>query len=101
MLTDYNTKEMTPGKDSRIKEQAEKERKEKERRNGNAGVDVRRTFLQPHAREEDTVAARVVAATVNAAFRRLAKKAHPDAGGDSAAYIRLTEARDVLMETVG
>jgi hypothetical protein len=38
---------------------------------------------------------------IGAAFRRLAKKAHPDAGGDSDAYIRLTEARDTLLETVG
>lgn len=37
---------------------------------------------------------------INAAFRRLAKKAHPDAGGDHDAYIRLTEARDALLDRV-
>jgi hypothetical protein len=42
----------------------------------------------------------LTAQEINAAFRRLAKKAHPDAGGDPAAYIRLTEARDVLLELV-
>ncbi|WP_374548027.1 J domain-containing protein [Rhodoblastus sp.] len=40
----------------------------------------------------------LTAAEINAAFRRLAKKAHPDAGGEHAAYIRLTEARDALLE---
>ena len=39
MLTDYNTKEMTPGKDSRVKDKTSKEEKEKERANANAGVD--------------------------------------------------------------
>jgi len=39
------------------------------------------------------------AADITAAFRRLAKKAHPDAGGDHDAYIRLTEARDALLKT--
>jgi hypothetical protein len=42
----------------------------------------------------------LTAQDINAAFRRLAKKAHPDAGGDHEAYIRLTEARDTLLETV-
>jgi hypothetical protein len=40
----------------------------------------------------------LTAQEINAAFRRLAKKAHPDAGGDHEAYIRLTEARDTLLE---
>lgn len=35
---------------------------------------------------------------INAAFRRLAKKAHPDAGGSNEDYVRLTEARDALIE---
>jgi hypothetical protein len=34
---------------------------------------------------------------VNAAFRRLAKTAHPDAGGDDEAYRRIAEARDALL----
>lgn len=38
---------------------------------------------------------------INAAFRRLAKTAHPDAGGSSAQYHRISEARDVLMERAG
>lgn len=40
----------------------------------------------------------LTAAQINSAFRRLAKTAHPDAGGDHNAYCRLTEARDALME---
>lgn len=34
---------------------------------------------------------------INAAFRRLAKTAHPDAGGTSEKYRRITEARDALL----
>ena len=34
---------------------------------------------------------------VNAAFRRLAKTAHPDAGGNNENYRRITEARDALL----
>jgi hypothetical protein len=35
---------------------------------------------------------------INAAFRRLAKTAHPDAGGTNEEYHRITEARDALLE---
>ena len=35
---------------------------------------------------------------INSAFRRLAKTAHPDAGGTSEAYHRITEARDALLK---
>ncbi|WP_294540010.1 J domain-containing protein [uncultured Rhodoblastus sp.] len=40
----------------------------------------------------------LTAAEINAAFRRLAKTVHPDAGGRHDDYIRLTEARDALLE---
>ncbi len=42
----------------------------------------------------------LTAQQINAAFRRRAKSAHPDAGGDHEAYIRLTQARDSLLERV-
>ncbi len=35
---------------------------------------------------------------INAAFRRLAKTAHPDAGGSDEHYRRITDARDALLE---
>jgi hypothetical protein len=35
---------------------------------------------------------------INAAFRRLAKTAHPDAGGTDEDYRRISEARDALVE---
>jgi len=35
---------------------------------------------------------------INAAFRRLAKTAHPDAGGSNEHYRRIAEARDALLE---
>lgn len=37
---------------------------------------------------------------VKVAFRRLAKEAHPDAGGDPDDYRRLVEARDLLLREV-
>lgn len=37
------------------------------------------------------------AVEINTAFRRLAKIAHPDAGGTSEQYRRITEARDALL----
>jgi curved DNA-binding protein CbpA len=38
---------------------------------------------------------------INAAFRRLAKTAHPDAGGSGEHYRRIAEARDVLLKQFG
>ena len=35
---------------------------------------------------------------IKAAFRRLAQKAHPDAGGSHEQFIRLTEARNALLD---
>jgi len=35
---------------------------------------------------------------ISAAFRRLAKTAHPDAGGSNEHYRRIAEARDALLE---
>ncbi len=35
---------------------------------------------------------------INAAFRRLAKTAHPDAGGSDELYRRIAQARDALLE---
>jgi len=38
------------------------------------------------------------AAQIKAAFRRLAQKAHPDTGGSHEAFIRLSEARNALLD---
>lgn len=35
---------------------------------------------------------------INSAFRRLAKSAHPDVGGSSEHYRRISEARDALLD---
>ncbi len=40
----------------------------------------------------------LMALEINSAFRRLAKTAHPDAGGSHDDYCNLTEARDALLE---
>lgn len=37
---------------------------------------------------------------VNTAFRRLAQKAHPDVGGSHEQFVRITKARNVLLETI-
>jgi hypothetical protein len=37
---------------------------------------------------------------INAAFRRLAQKAHPDVGGSNEQFVRITEARNVLLEYI-
>jgi hypothetical protein len=37
---------------------------------------------------------------INAAFRRKAKMAHPDAGGDGERYRRIVDARDALLEAI-
>lgn len=37
---------------------------------------------------------------VNAAYRRLAQKAHPDVGGSHEQFVRITKARTVLLETI-
>ncbi|MCI4678566.1 J domain-containing protein [Rhodoblastus acidophilus] len=68
----------------------------------------RRAFAQRFVERDDEDAHRetldlplegvLSAAEINAAFRRLAKTAHPDAGGDHDAYIRLAAARDALLK---
>lgn len=37
---------------------------------------------------------------INAAFRRLAQKMHPDAGGSKEQFVRITQARNALLESV-
>lgn len=37
---------------------------------------------------------------INAAFRRLAQKAHPDVGGNHEQFVRITKARTALLETI-
>ncbi len=37
---------------------------------------------------------------INAAFRRLAQKMHPDVGGSNEQFVRITEARNALLEYV-
>ena len=72
------------------------------------GREKRRALQQRLARGPDDRAHRetldlpkegvLEASQINAAFRRQAKTAHPDAGGSDAAYRRISEARDALME---
>jgi hypothetical protein len=41
---------------------------------------------------------KLASAQIKAAFRKLARKAHPDAGGSHEHFLRITEARDALLE---
>lgn len=41
---------------------------------------------------------RLEAAQVKAAYRRLAQRAHPDMGGSQALFVRITEAKNALLE---
>jgi curved DNA-binding protein CbpA len=42
----------------------------------------------------------LTASDVNAAFRQLAKTAHPDGGGSDEDYRRIVEARDALLKNL-
>lgn len=44
---------------------------------------------------------RIAAADIHRAFRRSAKRVHPDAGGDAGAFLALSAARDALMHAPG
>ena len=44
---------------------------------------------------------RLAAAEIHRAFRRSAKRVHPDAGGDAHAFLALAAARDALMQAPG
>jgi hypothetical protein len=61
---------------------------------------VRRDFDEEELRETLNLPLQGVLkpSDINAAFRRLAKTAHPDAGGSNEEYRRISEARDVLIE---
>lgn len=46
------------------------------------------------------VAGKLESSLIKAAFRRLAQKAHPDAGGSNEQFVRITEARNALLECI-
>ncbi|WP_035646134.1 molecular chaperone DnaJ [Bradyrhizobium sp. ORS 285] len=68
---------------------------------------ARRALLDLFTRDEDDEAhrallelplqGRLTATEINAGFRRLAKSAHPDAGGSNELYRRISEAREALL----
>jgi DnaJ-class molecular chaperone len=43
---------------------------------------------------------KIEARQINAAFRRLAQKAHPDVGGSHEQFVRIAKARSVLLEMI-
>lgn len=47
------------------------------------------------------LAGRLAATEIHQAFRRTAKRMHPDAGGDARAFLALAAARDALMHVPG
>lgn len=44
---------------------------------------------------------RLAASEIHQAFRRIAKRMHPDVGGDAGAFLALSAARDALMPATG
>ncbi|MGJ4891255.1 J domain-containing protein [Bradyrhizobium sp. HKCCYLS3077] len=72
---------------------------------------ARRTLLDQLSRDDEDDAFRTIlglppqgrlaASDINAAFRRLAKSAHPDAGGSNDMYRRISEAREALLAQLG
>ncbi|GLH80283.1 hypothetical protein SSBR45G_51920 [Bradyrhizobium sp. SSBR45G] len=68
---------------------------------------ARRALWDQLSRDQDDEASRAVlelplqgvltATDIKAAFRRLAKTAHPDAGGNNELYRRISEAREALL----
>ncbi|CCE00419.1 molecular chaperone DnaJ [Bradyrhizobium sp. STM 3809] len=68
---------------------------------------ARRAWLDQLTQDEDDEAHRALldlplrgsltATEINAGFRRLAKSAHPDAGGSNERYRRISEAREALL----
>lgn len=59
------------------------------------GIDVLKNFRPWHVFELDSQTA--TSEDINAAFRRLAKQHHPDAGGDRQVFERLQTMRDSLL----
>jgi len=71
------------------------------------GLKKRRAYLfQPNLDDDQEhrealhlpIEGELTATEIKAAFRRLAKTAHPDAGGTSEDYRRIAEARDALLD---
>jgi hypothetical protein len=79
------------------KDQVELRREAQEKRRAAL---VRRDFDEEDLRETLNLPATgaLKPSEINAAFRRLAKTAHPDAGGSNEEYRRIAEARDALLE---
>jgi hypothetical protein len=70
---------------------------------GNGGVqDTRKPFDEKKHREtlKLPIDGKLEPRQINAAFRRLAQKAHPDAGGSDEQFVLITEARNALLEYI-
>lgn len=78
----------------RIFEELNRSNRRKQRSNGTLVVSekVHREVLELPAEGE------LDATCIKAAYRRLAKQAHPDVGGSHEHFVRITEARDILLE---
>ena len=93
-------------RESLQRRRAEEERLKKKYTNHNRGHssyhDAHKSFNQQQHRETLKLPAdgTLEAAQINAAYRRLAQKAHPDAGGSNKQFVRITDARNALLEDI-
>jgi hypothetical protein len=93
-------------RESRAKRRAAQERMNEEyaRFFGDQGwyQDNRKPFDERQHRETLNlpVDGKLEPSQIKAAFRKLAQKAHPDAGGTDEQFIRITEARNALLEYI-
>jgi hypothetical protein len=86
--------------------EAQETRREREERRWRSGRAHGRAGRSRHAGDEREhrqaldlpIEGKLESGQIKAAYRRLARKAHPDAGGSHEHFLRITEARNALLE---
>jgi hypothetical protein len=86
----------------RAAEEWVKERVERSSNNHSGHQNNRKLFNEQQHREtlKLSIDGKLETRQINAAFRKLAQKAHPDVGGSSEQFVRITKARNALLEYI-
>jgi hypothetical protein len=90
----------------RATEERVRERVERSNKSRNHGYNGHQTGRQPFndRQHRETlklpIDGKLEPRQIKAAFRRLAQKAHPDVGGSKEQFVRITEARNALLEYI-